>query len=381
LAAIEGLARVDVVCIDKTGTITEPELTVSAAEPLMEDVDLPRVLAELAGADPDPNASMGAILRAFPRTGTAPAATSSSWRVPFSSARRFSAIGDDGGGWVLGAPDVLASAARPAPVGLARTAADRVEHHSRAGRRVLLVAWTPERPDAGLHELSIVGLVALEEQIRREATETVAFFAGQGVTVKVLSGDDPRTVAAVAARVGIVGNRGPVDARSLPPEPEALADAVEAHNVFGRVDPQHKRSMVGALQRRGHVVAMTGDGVNDVLALNDADLGVAMGSGSPASRAVAPVVLLDSSFAAFPAVVGEGRRVIANIERVANLFVTKTVYATLLALAVGVAQLPFPFLPRHLTLVSSLTIGVPAFFLALAPNDRRAVPGFAGSPE
>jgi cation-transporting ATPase E len=181
----------------------------------------------------------------------------------------------------------------------------------------------------------------------------------------------------VAERVGIApGGDGPRDARSLPADPGELADLVEETAVFGRTGPDQKQAMIRALQGRGHTVAMTGDGVNDVLALKEADLGVAMGSGAEVCRAVAPVVLLDSDFAGLPPVLAEGRRVIANVERVANLFVTKTVYATLLALVIGVARVPFPFLPRHLTIISSLTIGIPAFFLALAPNRRRAVPGF-----
>jgi cation-transporting P-type ATPase E len=180
----------------------------------------------------------------------------------------------------------------------------------------------------------------------------------------------------VAARLGLAGASDALDARTLPVDPHRRADVVERATVFGRVTPRQKQDMVKALQAKGHVVAMGGDGVNDVLALKDADIGVAMGSGSSAARGVAQLVLLDSTFDVLPAVVGEGRRVIANVERVANLFVTKTCYATLLAVAVGVARFPFPFLPRHLTVVSSLTIGVPAFFLALAPNQRRAAPGF-----
>jgi cation-transporting ATPase E len=195
------------------------------------------------------------------------------------------------------------------------------------------------------------------------------------VTIKVLSGDHPATVAALVRRVGVDPGT-PVDAASLPTDSDDLADVVAATTVFGRVRPEQKQSMVAALQSRGHVVGMIGDGVNDVLALRDADVGIAMGAGSSASRAVAQLVLLDNSFASLPRVVAEGRRVIANVERVANLFVTKTVYATLLAISVGVARLPFPFLPRHLTLVSTLTIGVPGFVLALAPNARRALPGF-----
>jgi cation-transporting ATPase E len=255
-----------------------------------------------------------------------------------------------------------------------------VQGHIASGQRVLLLAHAPsglagERLPPKLLPAAVVGL---EERIRPEAAATLQFFRAQGVAVKVLSGDDPQTVAAVARRVGVEGADHPVDARDLPAEGEGLGAAVEASSVFGRVAPHHKRAVIAALQARGHVVAMTGDGVNDVLALKDADIGVAMGSGSPASRAVAPVVLLDNSFSALPGVVAEGRRVIANVERVANLFVTKTAYALMLALAVGVARLPFPFYPRHLTIVSTLTIGIPAFFLALAPNNARARPRFTG---
>jgi len=196
------------------------------------------------------------------------------------------------------------------------------------------------------------------------------------VRCMVISGDNPRTVGAVATRVGLEGADRPVDARELPEEPDLLLHVLEEASVFGRVTPQQKRGIVQALQKADHVVAMTGDGVNDALALKDADIGVAMGSGAAATRAVAQIVLLDGKFARMPGVVGEGRRVIANVERVANLFVTKTVYAMLLAIAIGIARWPYPFLPRHLTIVSSLTIGIPAFFLALAPNIDRYVPGF-----
>jgi cation-transporting ATPase E len=183
-------------------------------------------------------------------------------------------------------------------------------------------------------------------------------------------------VAAVARRVELPGADEPFDAQGLPTDPGALAEVLDGHTVFGRVTPQQKRAMVEALQARGHVVAMTGDGVNDVLALKDADIGIAMGSGSSATRAVAQLVLLDSTFDAMPSVVGEGRRVLGNIERTSNLYVTKTVYAMLIALGVGVVGLAFPFLPRHLTLIGALTIGIPSFFLALAPNNERARPGF-----
>ena len=195
--------------------------------------------------------------------------------------------------------------------------------------------------------------------------------------MKVLSGDAPATVGAIAASLGLEGADAPVDARTLPDDdPDALAEALERHSVFGRVTPQQKRSMVQVLQRGGHTVAMTGDGVNDALALKDADIGVAMGTGADATRAVAQLVLLDSTFDALPSVVSEGRRVLGNIERTSNLYLTKTVYAMLLSLAVGVAGTVFPFLPRHLTLIGALTIGIPSFFLALAPSARRFRPGF-----
>jgi len=365
LAAVETLARVDTVCLDKTGTLTQGVMTVSATEILDEEAPAAAALGALAAVDPAPNATLRAVATTYP----APDGWHADVVVPFSSARKWSAatFGPQGT-WVLGAPDVLA------PDGVER-GADRAA----AGDRVLLLARSSglsEGDNPVPADLDPVALVILEDLLRPDATETLAFFERQGVTLKVISGDNPVTVAAIAARVGLVGSADALDARHLPDDPEALADVAEATTVFGRVQPQQKRALVAALQSRGHVVAMTGDGVNDVLALKDADIGVALGAGSSAARAVAQLVLLDNSFGSLPAVVAEGRRVIANVERVANLFVTKTVYATLLAVAVGVARLPFPFLPRQLTVISSLTIGIPAFLLALGPNTDRARPGF-----
>jgi hypothetical protein len=194
--------------------------------------------------------------------------------------------------------------------------------------------------------------------------------------VKVISGDHPATVGAIAGQLGLDGADEPIDARELPEERDELGEVLEAHSVFGRVTPQQKRSMVQALQSRGHTVAMTGDGVNDALALKDADIGVAMGSGSDATRAVAQLVLLDSTFDSLPPVVAEGRRVLGNIERTSGLYLNKTVYAMLISLATGVLGFVFPFLPRHLTLIGAVTIGIPSFFLALAPNTDRFRPGF-----
>ncbi|HEX4778455.1 MAG TPA: HAD-IC family P-type ATPase, partial [Acidimicrobiia bacterium] len=368
LPAVEGLARVDVVCLDKTGTLTEGDVVFDRLEPLTDD-DPAAALGALAD-DPNRNATLGAVGDAFP----APDGWTRTGGVPFSSARKWSAASFDGhGSWVIGAPEmVLADRAHDDP---ARAKADELASE---GSRVLLLA-TSDAPLAGEElpsPLTAVALVLLEEQVRPDAAETLKYFTAQGVALKVISGDNPRTVGAVARRVGLEGATQPFDARRLPDDTAELAEVLDTHSVFGRVTPHQKRSMVSALQARGHVVAMTGDGVNDALALKDADIGIAMGSGAAATRSVAQLVLLDGRFATLPGVVAEGRRVIANIERVANLFITKTVYAMLLALAIGVARWPFPFLPRHLTVVSSLTIGIPAFFLSLAPNSRRYVPGF-----
>jgi cation-transporting ATPase E len=369
LPAVETLARVDVICFDKTGTITAGDLAVQGLEPPDGAAgEAAAALGALAAADPNPNATLRAIGQAFP----APDGWRPEAAVPFSSARKWSGASFPGrGAFLLGAPEILLGGGR-------RDLLRRAEQIAVEGRRVVLLAHSArpldgDRPPAGLEPRA---MVVIGDQVRGDAAATIAWFAAEGVHVKVVSGDHPRTVGAVAGQVGIAGADQPVDARSLPDAPAALADLLEARSVFGRVVPRQKREMVEALGARGHVVAMTGDGVNDVLALKDADLGIAMGGGSAASRAVAELVLMDGRFATLPAVMAEGRRVIANIERVAKVFVTKTVYATVLALAVGLAGLAFPFLPRHLTLISSLTIGIPGFFLALEPNTQRSRPGF-----
>ncbi len=367
LAAVEGLARVDVVCFDKTGTLTEGRLAVDEVRLLRERDDVVQALGALSVADASPNATMRAVAKQFPE----PAGWWRTATVPFSSARKWSAASfGEFGSWVIGAPEMIIPN-DPAIDTAARSAASE-------GKRVLLLAHTRSGLSGESLPPGLVGiaLVLLSDVIREDAAATLRYFAEHGVTAKVISGDHPETVAAIARAVGLPGADRVVDARNLPADDAALIEIIENGTVFGRVTPHQKRAMVGALQARGHVVAMTGDGVNDVLALKDADIGIAMGSGSSASRAVAQLVLLDGSFDTLPSVVGEGRRVIANIERVANLFVTKTVYALLLAVLVVVFARPFPFVPRHLTLVATLTIGAPGFFLALAPTSVRARPGF-----
>ena len=405
LPAIEGLARVDVVCADKTGTLTESGMRLSEVRGFdgsgmpsgPAPAEVTEILAQLTATEPNPNASLAAIAEAI-------AAPSVIWtethHAPFTSARKWSGSTFDGQGtWVLGAPDVLA------PEGSA--AREAAEEIGASGLRVLLLAEgsLPVTDPAAPGTVTPAALVILEQRVRPDARSTLEFFAEQHVQVKVISGDNARSVGAVTTLLGVVGGSDPIDARTLsqvdpddadtqagqPPAlgfvgghhdqvthlSEAFVDAVARHTVFGRVTPDQKRAMVLALKSRGHTVAMTGDGVNDVLALKKADIGVAMGAGSPATRAVAQIVLLDNKFATLPYVVAEGRRVIGNIERVANLFLTKTVYSVLIALLVGIWQLPFPLQPIHVTITGWFTIGVPAFLLSLAPNHERARPGFA----
>jgi cation-transporting ATPase E len=371
LPAIEGLARVDTVCLDKTGTLTEGGMDVTELRPLngSDESYVRTVLGALGESDPRPNASLQAIIDACPEA--------EGWRctesLPFSSARKYSGAtlsesDGESGTWLLGAPDVLLAPDDPA---LAET-----ERLNEQGLRVLLLARAAHELDAPDVAAGArpTALVVLEQRLRPDAADTLRYFAEQNVSAKVISGDNAVSVGAVAAKLGLAGST--VDARQLPHDRDGMADALDAATVFGRVTPQQKRDMVGALQSHGHTVAMTGDGVNDVLALKDADIGVSMGSGSEATRAVAQIVLLNNSFATLPSVVAEGRRVIGNITRVATLFLVKTVYSVLLAVLVVCWQVEYPFLPRHLTLLSTLTIGVPAFFLALAPNKERARPQF-----
>ncbi|MEU6153295.1 HAD-IC family P-type ATPase [Actinosynnema sp. NPDC047251] len=413
LPAVEVLARVDTVCLDKTGTLTHGDIVfdrlVTAKDSnnkdsgkgnshesdsgkgdggsgsgsgskdgdsndggSQEDREVREALA-LCAAAPDANATSSALAAEF---------TDPTWRnaggIPFSSARKWSAVvAEDHGTWVLGAPEMVFPDAGDNP--LLATAADIAGE----GRRVLVLAHTTA-PATGTDlpaDLTARALVVLAEHVRDDAADTLRYFTEQGVALKVISGDNPRTVGAVAVQVGLPGishATEAVDARTLPEDPDELADVLEHNAVFGRVTPQQKRAIVGALQRRGHVVAMTGDGVNDAMALKDADIGVAMGNGAAATRAVAQLVLLDSRFAHLPDVVAEGRRVIANIERAANLFLVKNVYSLVLALIVVATSLAYPLAPIQLTLISAVTIGIPGFILALAPNSRRYVPGFLG---
>ena len=367
MPAVEVLARVDVVCVDKTGTLTEPGMAVQQLVVLDDSMPVREVLGALGASETEPNPTLAAVAREY--------AKPSDWLVvetiPFSSARKWSAATfQSRGAWVIGAPEVLLPVSDPV-----RAQADSL---AESGARILLLASSAGTPstDFGPGALSSAALIVINQTLRSDAAETIAYFLEQGVSIKVISGDNAITVGAIAALAGVPGADQPVNAQTLPDDQAALADVLETSSVFGRVTPAQKRAMVGALQSRGHVVTMTGDGVNDVLALKDADLGIAMGSGAGATRAVAQLVLLDDRFAVMPSVVAEGRRVLGNIERVSDLFLTKTFYAMCISAATIFLTLPFPFLNRHLTVVTALTIGIPAFFLALMPNAALFHKGF-----
>lgn len=428
LPAVEVLARVDMLCLDKTGTLTSGAVELDHIESCLaggtaagkvsdgsvafgsgaDDAaggsagtdavasasadDAARAALAYLVSGSEANATAGAIAAGL--TGLEPA--QARYAIAFNSARKWSAVQTQAGAYVLGAPEiVLAGSADSGSTGSGSTgsgstddaALERVKALAGTGKRVLVLAHSNQALDQSENptlpkDLTAALLVVLAEQVRPDAAQTLDYFKRQGVAVRVISGDNPVTVAAIAAHLGLRNPDGGepvgVDARTLPAieDAEALADALEKHTVFGRVTPEQKRAFVNALKSRGHTVAMTGDGVNDALALKDADLGIAMGNAAPATKAVSRLVLLNSQFDALPSVVAEGRRVIANMERVASLFLTKTMWAALLAAVVAITGFVYPFLPRQLTIVSSLTIGIPAFVLALAPTSQRYRAGF-----
>ncbi|MDR5698504.1 HAD-IC family P-type ATPase [Agromyces aerolatus] len=383
LPAVEGLARVDVICLDKTGTITTGEVRFDAVHALDDGRpgdDLPegwrRALAWY-GTEPAANATARCLTDEF--TDASPEASA---RIEFSSARKWSAVSFDDdarGTWVLGAPEFMFSDGDGAE---ASVALERARTLAATGRRTLLLGFAPEPLTEAETDRAVlpaglrpVVLLTFREVVRSDAAATLAYFEKEGVGVRIISGDNPLTVAAVAREVGLDAGDG-FDARELPADQADLTRVLDEHLVFGRVSPTQKRDMVRALKAGGHTVAMTGDGVNDALAIKDADLGIAMASGSAATRAVARIVLLDGRFSHLPGVVAEGRKVIANIERVSMLFLSKTSYAIAMSVLFGILLWPFPLLPRQLSITDGLTIGIPAFLLAMLPNARRYVPGF-----
>lgn len=401
LESVETLARVDCLNLDKTGTVTDGGIAferivmLGAGGGRVDERAATQALYDLSDEE-QPNGTGRAVLDALGERGFAPGRVAA--RVPFSSARKWSAIsvapdgsadadagGDGAGVWYMGAPEVIVAALE----GDYADVLGRVDDHAHRGERVLLVAHRPGMAAGGpafaddptIDPAAVpVALVLCAERIRDDAEATLAWFREQGVRCRVISGDNPATVGAIAAKVRLTGDRAPVamDARELPDDIGELARVLDGVDVLGRVLPDQKKAIVQALHEGGHVVAMTGDGVNDALAIKEADLGIAMGNAAPATKAVAQVVLVDSKFGHLPDVVARGRQVMANMERVASLFLVKTVYSALISLGVVLTAIPFPYLPRHITFVGALTIGAPAFILALAPNTRRYLPGFLG---
>jgi P-type E1-E2 ATPase len=361
LNAIESLASVDVLCLDKTGTLTEPHLHVVelAPAPGVTQAEAARLLGSFAASSPAANATLAAIQREFP----APVGRVEA-HVPFSSRWRWSGVRLDGVSYVLGAPE---------PFALGELE-DRAAASAREGRRVLAFAETDDdlaavdAEDGVPGRLRLLAIVVLSERLRPETRNTVSFFLSEGVALKVISGDRPETVAAIARDAGLPVEETALDGSDLPGAPLELRRAVLSTSVVGRISPEGKRRVVEALRDGGRYVAMVGDGVNDVPALKAARLAIAQGSGAQMARSVADLVLVRGDFAAVPAMVAEGRKVFRNLQRVAKLFVTKSAFAVVLILSVGLTPLAYPLLPRHLTLAALVTIGLPAFFLALAPS-------------
>lgn len=364
LYCVETLARVDVLCLDKTGTITEGTMQVDELMPLegYTDEDMRIPLTAMMNSLEDDNPTFMAIREFLPESST----WKSSDIVPFSSVRKWSGAYFSGtGSFVMGAGEFILGD----DFGKIKP---QVEQYSEKGQRVLLLAHS-EHPFEGKNlppDLQCIGLILISDKIRREARRTLRYFSDQGVDLKVISGDNAVTVANIAKKAGLQNADKYVDATTLT-TPEEIERAVRENAVFGRVTPQQKLSFVKALKKDGHTVAMTGDGVNDVLALKEADCSIAMASGSDAARTVSTLVLLDSNFASMPIIVQEGRRSINNLQRSSSLFLSKTVFSALIGVLFIFLSYSYPFEPIHLTLISSLTIGAPSFILAMEPNRER----------
>lgn len=369
MEAIEALARVNVLCLDKTGTITTGKLDVVDVVPVQEEQspeEITTIMSELTWAFDDVNSTQDALRKKFKKIGKWKAEE----KIPFSSDRKYrAAFFEEHGGYALGAPEFLV----PENTQLM----ERVNQYSAEGMRVLLLASaTLKAEEMKLEEVKPLGLIIIEDQIRPEAKDTFAYFREQKVAIKVLSGDNPVTVSQIAGKAGLEGADKYLDARNLPEDFEELREVVEKYAVFGRVRPEQKQNIIKACQANGKVAGMVGDGVNDVLALKDADCGIAMAAGSDAAKQVAHIVLLDSNFASMTNIVGEGRTIISNIEKVSSLYLTKTIYSVLLCLIFIFWQKEYPFIPIQLSWISGVAIGVPSFLLTLEQNQNSISEGF-----
>ena len=369
MEAIEALARVDVLCLDKTGTITTGDITVDKLIPAhgISIKVLTEVLNEVSYAFDDINATQTALMNYF--------TNGKKWnvteRIPFSSERKYRAVHfENHGNYVLGAPEFLLNPA------------DEVyqiaQEYASDGRRVLLLA-TCESMSLKTGEvfgINAIGLITLTDVIRPEVKDTFHYFKENNVQIKIISGDNPATVAQIAKKAGVSETGSYVDATLLPENLAEMAEMIEQYSVFGRVTPEQKQKIVKAYQQRQHVVGMVGDGVNDVLAIKDADCGIAMAAGSEAARQAAHIVLMDSDFSSMPEIVREGRMIIANIERVSALYLTKTIYSFLLCIIFIFLSKPYPFIPIQLTLISATTIGIPSFLLTFEKHEGVSKSGF-----
>ncbi|KAJ48890.1 cation-transporting ATPase E [Clostridium tetanomorphum] len=362
LPATEVLARVDVLCLDKTGTITKGDLRLSDVVPF-KDKDIKKIdkiLSAIVHSFGSDNGTQKALLEKYNDNPNLKVKN----KIPFSSKRKWSAVQfEEEGSWILGAPEMILK-------NRYREISNEVENAAKEGKRVLLLAkFNGQNFDEELNgNVEIAALIFIEDIIRENAEEIINYFNKEDVTLKIISGDNPVTVSSIAKRVGIKNAENYIDATNLPKDEKSLREIVENTCVFGRVSPHQKKDIIKCLKKNNHTVAMTGDGVNDVLALKESDCGIAMASGSDATKAVAQLVLLNSDFAALPHVVLEGRRLINNLEKVSELFLSKTVYFIILSIIFGLLLVPFPIIPIQLTLVGTLTIGIPSFFLALSPN-------------
>ena len=372
LCATEVLARVDVLCLDKTGTLTQGDLKLSEIKVIgdTDKLEVDRALAALVHNLPSKNPTQKAILDKYKEYDQNLKCID---KIPFSSKRKWGGLTFEGdlGSWILGAPEVILGKEYVFIKNI-------VEEEAKKGKRVLLLAkfHGEELSDSLLGKIESIALLLIEDIIREAAPDVLDYFNKQGVEVKIISGDSPVTVSEVARRAGVQSWNKYVDARELPEDDDEFKNLVKETTVFGRVTPHQKKKIVTALQEMDHTVAMTGDGVNDVLALKASDCGIAMANGSDATKAVAQLVLMKSDFSALPKVLEEGRKQINNLERVSELFLSKTIYSILLAFVCSVMFLPYPILPIQLSLVGSCAIGIPAFFLAMLPSTGGVKKGF-----
>ncbi|MDD5995071.1 MAG: HAD-IC family P-type ATPase [Clostridiales bacterium] len=354
MEAIEALARVDVLCLDKTGTITTGELQVEKVVPLSERENVNAIMGTLSYAFEESNATTTALRKYFDKTEGKEIVE----KVPFSSSRKQMQVKIQGEGvYCLGAPEYLSEDRKVLQDG---------EKYAAEGMRVLLLT----------HNKKEIAFIVLSDIIKSDAAETFSFFRKKEVDIKILSGDNPLTVSVVGRRAGLPEAARYVDARTLPEEEEKLREEIGKYTVFGRVSPEKKQAIVKALEAEGKVTGMVGDGVNDVLALKEADCGIAMAAGSDAAKQIAHIVLLDSDFASMKQIVGEGRTIISNIERVSALYLTKTIYSVLLCIIYIVLGMSYPFIPIQLSLIGGTAIGIPSFVLALEHHEETIPRGF-----